>query len=508
MVRSARIGARMAVVGMLAVCVNEAAPAGTEASLPIRTGGGYQIISVKPSPKAESDKSGESLTLQSPPHPVPPLAGFSPLVFVTTSNKRSSEDLDYAHQLEYSYVGNPLNPPANQYFAIGYLDSGAVINLVASPWDAVLGLTGQYMTGNMFPIGGTGGTVDAELSHPVGFFAAGWGAVDNNGLLDLNQVVGHSNVSLVVSPEISCGEGIGVTALVGTPLLSFFTSVIRVDTPRVIDVGGDLYQSPDVQLLTFGDPSIPTYPRSIGMDLVSLSAVTTASYYPDFDTLTTPILPTMLSLSALSFPFGGAFYADLSLREGPPGDTNPLKDTYMMVDTGSQSSIISPGVAADMSLPSQPDFTVDVCGIGGVTPDVPGYYIDYVRIGALGGALEFSNAPFVVIDLQGPDGQPLDGIIGMNLFWNRNIVFAPNISGSSFLHVSDPVRLIFGDMNYDGIVDDFDYQVFVDCSTGPAIGPVSPECQPLDAEPDGDIDQDDFAEFQKCFGSPPVPCGP
>jgi hypothetical protein len=117
-------------------------------------------------------------------------------------------------------------------------------------------------------------------------------------------------------------------------------------------------------------------------------------------------------------------------------------------------------VAASLSLPVEPDFTVDVCGIGGTVEDVPGYYVDYVKINALGGALEFSNAPVVVIDLESPEGGSLDGVLGMNFFWNRNIVFDPSLTLSSIIHVSDPVPFAYGDFDGSGGVNLVDFGIF------------------------------------------------
>jgi hypothetical protein len=86
--------------------------------------------------------------------------------------------------------------------------------------------------------------------------------------------------------------------------------------------------------------------------------------------------------------------------------------------------------------------------------------VDYARINALGGALEFSRVPFVVLDVESPEGGPLDGILGMNFFWNRNIVLEPTIAGAAFLHVSEPVPYAFIDLNYDGAVDVADFAIF------------------------------------------------
>ena len=70
--------------------------------------------------------------------------------------------------------------------------------------------------------------VDALLTVPLGIFAAGLDAVQPTGELDLAQVIGHTNVSIAVTPPITCGGSETVTGVIGNPLLSFYTSVIRV----------------------------------------------------------------------------------------------------------------------------------------------------------------------------------------------------------------------------------------------------------------------------------------
>ena len=140
---------------------------------------------------------------------------------------------------------------------------------------------------------------------------------------------------------------------------------------------------------------------------------------------------------------------------------NAVQPMKVMVDTGAQTSIITPAMAANLSLPLDGDFTVNVCGVGGLEPNVPGYYVDYVKINALGGALEFSNAPFVMIDLpiQDASGNFLDGVLGMNFFWNRNVIFAPNLFGSGFMEVSEPISYGNADFNFDGDVNLIDFSM-------------------------------------------------
>ncbi len=506
-----RTGLTVAALALASVtpCVHGDKTGGRGLEANIRITGGLRLVRVCGAADDGMSLQAGSGALEETDYPRPPLAGFSPLVAITTSDQGSREEFEWEHVVQSSYVGSPLNPPATENFVIGIFDSGAVIDLAAAPSDLVLGLTGAYLTPNDIPLSGVGGTVSAILSQPIGMFAAGLAAVQPGGQLDLNQVVGHTNVSVGVAPEISCGPGESVTAVVGTPLIAFFTTVIRPDTPRTVTVNNETITAPDVQLLDPFDPSIPVYPRSIAMEFGGPAPVTTASFYGDiFGDFKTPITPTLLSMDPLSLPFGGAFFAQIGVLQGEPGPTNPIQNMRVLVDTGAQSSIMSTAMAANLSLPVQPHFTVSVCGVGGLVEDVPGYYIDYVKINALGGALEFSRAPFVVLDLESPEGGPLDGVLGMNFFWDRNIVFEPSLSLSGFLHVSDPIGFAYGDFDRDFDVDQDDYAFFQACTTGPAILVLDPQCAHVDADGDADIDQSDFGIFQACLSGPDVPADP
>jgi hypothetical protein len=485
----------------------------------IRASGGLRIVGIKslrppgvtlpvpaeadPEATANSYVTMEELQVDSYPYPEPPLAGFSPLVALTTSNKYRPNDLEFTHILESSFQGLALNPPANANFLVAVFDSGSNVDMVAEPFNATVGLTGGYLTSNTVPITGTGGTADAIVTQPVGTFVGGLSVIDpGTGLLDLTKVVGHSNNSMLVAPEIACGNGEGLIAVIGTGLLSFYNTVIRVDTPVRRIIGGEPVLSPDVQMLAPSAP-LPVFSRKIAMSFSGMGPATTACYYGfpdifgggDIDV----IAPTMLALAAASVPTGGNFFSRVGAIEGEPSPLNPLQYMRMMVDTGAQSSILTPGMAANLNLdPAFPDFTVDVCGIGGLTTGVPGFYVDYIKINASGGAMQFAQVPFVVVDIPSPDGGEFDGVLGMNFFWNRNVIFDPSLSLSSFLHVSDPVPFAYGDFDRDLDVDQDDFAFFSLCSSGPGI-PLSAECTLVDADGDDDVDQTDFGCFQVCI---------
>ena len=430
----------------------------------IRLSNGLKVISVHPAREPSAPSAELGIAAVTTPHSQPPMAGFSPFVAITTSDRASSEDFDWEHHIESSYVGRPLNAPAEQNFVVGLLDTGASMNIVAGSSAETLGLVGRYLTNNVTEVGGVGGTMEAIISQPIGFFAAGLGAVGADGRLDLTRVVGHTNVSVLAAPPIVCGDVEAVTAALGSPLLAFRSTEIRVDRPQKAVVGEQVYVGPDIVIRPSYDPSVTDYPRRIPLEIGGLMPVTTASYYALFDPFDEnwempPSSPTALSMFALSMPTGGAFFTEMGVLQGEPGPLNTLQNLRVMVDTGAQASILSPNVVARLNLPIEPDFVTVTCGIGGES-EAPGYYIDYVRINALGGVMEFSRVPFVILDVQSPEGGSLDGIVGMNFFYDRNIIVAPSITGAGFLHVSDPVPYAYIDLNFDDIIDVMDFAVF------------------------------------------------
>ncbi len=487
-----------------AVPLAAAEPAPLSHETRIRAGFGQTIVAAR---RTNTRSRPLSRAASSSQNPRPRLAGFSPLIAIATTDAARPLG-QYEHVLSSSYVGQPLNGGSGPDFVVGFLDSGATVNLAAGSSAAALGLTGSVLTSNTIQIGGVGGLVDADITMPVGFFAAGLSAVSELGQLDFGALVGHWNVSGVAAPPIECANGESLTAIIGTPFLAFYNSIIRVDLPQRIDIDGVTLQSPDVEIR---DPlaPIPFFPHLMSMEFGGASAVTTASYFPDlFDIFGPPYYPTLLSAFEGTVPFGGLFFADILVQDGPSDPTNPAQFMRVLVDLGAQSSVMSRGMAANLNLPLAPDFTVDVCGVGGLVYDVPAYYVDFVKINSLGGPLLFSRAPFIVIDLPSPEGGVLDGILGMNFFWNRNLIFEPSVVASAFLHISDPIPVAFGDTDVDFDVDLTDARLIIECISGPATATVSPECDHLDGDQDGDIDMRDYARFLSCFSDEDITADP
>jgi hypothetical protein len=61
------------------------------------------------------------------------------------------------------------------------------------------------------------------------------------------------------------------------------------------------------------------------------------------------------------------------------------------------------------------------------------------------------------------------------------------------------------DFNNDEDVDQYDYEVFDGCATGPGVTPPIAGCDIADFDSDQDVDQTDFGYFQRCFSGENVP---
>ncbi|HOB76105.1 MAG TPA: hypothetical protein PKG54_16445 [Phycisphaerae bacterium] len=74
-------------------------------------------------------------------------------------------------------------------------------------------------------------------------------------------------------------------------------------------------------------------------------------------------------------------------------------------------------------------------------------------------------------------------------------LWAMNYDGEQFFLE----RYVKPDLDRDTDVDGLDLELFLDCETGPAVPQDDPACRSADFDGDGDVDQDDFGIFQRCF---------
>jgi hypothetical protein len=132
-----------------------------------------------------------------------------------------------------------------------------------------------------------------------------------------------------------------------------------------------------------------------------------------------PLTPSMISgESSLQSLF---FFPEVDLVDG--NNTAIAQDKFMY-DTGAQVTVLGTTIASRLALYSQqPDFQVEIIDVTGTITVVDGFYLDSIQIPAMGEWLSFTNVPVVILNIPSPEGDFLNGIIGMNLFAEYNFVF-------------------------------------------------------------------------------------
>ena len=407
------------------------------------------------------------IAAETPSLPQPPMAGFSPLIAIVTSDRRSSDDFDWEHALASSYVGKPLNAPAEQNFVVGILDTGSVVDLAAGRQRPDPGPERLPPDGERISHRRRQRDHGHDHHQPIGVFAAGLGAIKpERPTRSVQAGRAHERRRPGLAPD-RLRQRRDVSAIVGTPLLAFYTTIIHVDQPRRVVVRGKTYIGPDIQITDSYTPPTSVYRHKIPMELGGLSPVATASYYafPDLSRLGEhPGRVAPLDANPAVDGRHDAPHGRLVLRRRGRA-AGPTRAAEYPADRPDARRYRRPKLDHQLEHRRQAE---PAPGAGLHRPDlrrrrvseVPGYYLDYVRIDAMGGALEFAHVPFIVLDMESPEGGSLDGILGMNLFWNRNVVLEPTTSGSGFLHVSDPVPYAYIDLNFDDVVDGMDFAIF------------------------------------------------
>ncbi|MBN2512141.1 MAG: retroviral-like aspartic protease family protein [Sedimentisphaerales bacterium] len=379
----------------------------------------------------------------------PPVDGFVPWVTVLTTNKREEELVLDAIQ-EPSITGTLTNPDYQTQYAIGIFDTGASAHVLGYQNAQMLNLfNSTYKTSNVTVVSGVTGEVDAWVSQPFGLFAQGLWVLEPNTPTDPTPVlrstadfVGESNVSVLMGDNP--GSMLDLITAIGIPLSVYYTTSIKPGNSVTITRNGTTYTAPEVRIYSQDDPGIPSYPNKLPLELRPLGAAYVQYISYDLEGI----------MGMLVDPFGGGtmsfnpttpsviigtgtqslfFVHSVDLAEGT---SSAIDKTRFMLDTGAQISVISSRIAARLKLnPANRDFEVEIEGVTGESIMAPGFYLDSLTMPAIGEWLEYTNVPVVLLDISSPEGGKLDGIIGMNLFTQYNIV----IRGGGLFLQDDPV---------------------------------------------------------------------
>ncbi len=368
----------------------------------------------------------------------PPVDGFVPWIAVTTTNENSGE-LEFVAVPDTGPISTVRTTATDPNTAVvGIFDTGASAHVFSNEAGNTLNLFSKNLvTTNSLDISGVTGSVSAWVSYPLGVYIDGLSNLIPTGLTTTSEMVGQTNVSVIVGKTPPSG-GPDLPVAIGSPMSVYYTAVINNENPVTRSIGSETYTAPDIHFYEQYDPAIPQYSQVIPLELRPLGAVNVqytisldfvdflGDPFADFETPGTP----SVIIGNLSQSVYFVHSVDLYDRT-----FTALDKTRFMLDTGAQVSVVGKRVGARLNLdPSNPEFVVEIQGVTGEITYEPGFFLDEIKIPALGGWLTFRNVPVVLIDVFSPEGGTLDGIIGMNLFNEFNMV----LRGGGLFLTDDP----------------------------------------------------------------------
>ncbi|MBN1360478.1 MAG: retropepsin-like domain-containing protein [Sedimentisphaerales bacterium] len=382
----------------------------------------------------------------------PPVAGFVPWIAVSVTKQRRP-DLEFEADVEPGVRGSyptGVNPQTD--YIIGLFDTGASAHVMGYADAVRAGLYRSSLVGsNESIISGVTGSVMAYVSLPLGIFVDGTGAIDPQTLaLDRSTMKGESNVAIMVGQNP--GALPDLPTAIGSPLSVYYTTVIRNDRIHTLDRDGQQFAGPQITLHDADDPQAPSFPDVIPLELRPLGGVS-VQYFPtvdlglgglgdlgniDFDDIlgggfgTSDFPPASPSVIIGNSSQSLFFVHSVDLREA---DKAALDKNRFMLDTGAQITVIGSRIAARLGLnPAHAEFEEEIVGVTGDAIMAPGFYVDSLEIPALGRWLKATEVPVILLDVSSPEGGTLDGIIGMNLFVDFNII----VRGGGLFLQDDP----------------------------------------------------------------------
>jgi hypothetical protein len=236
---------------------------------------------------------------------------------------------------------------------------------------------------------------------------------------DDSNMVGQSNISIVVGDE-PLPDQPDLPVAIGSLMSVNFVTSISNDHPVTVMYDGNDYTSPDIRFYDYDDAGIPEYANHLPLNFIPSSSIN-VQYFPDIEGIMDFVFQPGSPSTVIGSLSQSLFFVDsVDLHNGTFSAVD--KDRFML-DTGAQITVIGSSIGSRLGLdPANADFEVDIEDVTGEVTINPGFYIDSLDIPALGSWLSYTNVPVVLLDISSPEGGALDGIIGMNLLTNFNLV--------------------------------------------------------------------------------------
>jgi len=376
----------------------------------------------------------------------PPVDGFIPWIAVSVTTRRQDELELEANVETYVRGSYPTGVTPETDYIIGLFDTGASAHVMGYAAGVQTKVYPSLLTSNEIEVSGVTGSVAASVSQPLAVYVGGLDTIDPQTLaLDSSTMMGESNVSIMV------GQNPGSTlpdlpTAIGTPLSVYFTTLIRNERTITIQRAEETFTGPEITLYETDDPEAPQFTNVIPLELRPLGGVS-VQYIPTLDMGIGGLdLDDILGGGGFGSDFPPAspsviignssqsllFVHSVDLYDGTKSAID--KDRFML-DTGAQVTVVGSRVAARLQLdPTAPEFEVEIEGVTGDVSMMPGYYVDTIEIPAMGQWFQAHNVPVVLLDVSSPEGGTLDGIIGMNLFTEFNLI----VRGGGLFLEQDP----------------------------------------------------------------------
>ncbi|MEM1444443.1 MAG: aspartyl protease family protein [Planctomycetota bacterium] len=387
-----------------------------------------------------------------------PIGGFQPWVAFTLTNEFSNEnqdDLFFVADVDSTFNPSRSLPNAGTpIYEIGLLDSGSQVNLLTDDATTAFDVVGQGFGGTeLIEAVGVSGSEFLTVQDPLGIFTAGLQHVipnaSNTGVF-IPAANDEVLRGLKSNAPASAPAGSVLPNVIGLPMMSTHTTVIRNSQPQFVEDGDETFRAPSVEFLPLGDPIPSDFSRraALGLEVNATFGTTEPLYVFNVGNAISgdplhenPSTPTAV---------GGAFFTDIDIA-----NAGTTRTAEVFFDTGAQVSVVNELLAAQLGFDvvnDTPDFTVPIIGVGGAQTDIPGFIADSLTVPAVGGNFTATNVPIVVLEnVPNPLGAGiLDGILGTNVFWDRDLVIDP---AGDRLWISDSVTT---EVSWDGGADDYD----------------------------------------------------
>ena len=382
-----------------------------------------------------------------------PISGFIPWVGMTLTDEFEDSTLGnvlfFQAELSAAPGGTKLSAGGSPHYEVALLDSGAQVDLLSYQATQNFDVVGNGFGGtNTIPIGGATGLIEGTIQDPLGVYAGGLQDATSYTPLTIpdGAMPGQTSISLISVPQSST-----LPSVIGLPMISQYTTVIRSDQPLIVDVNSETVRTPSIEFKELG--SGPAEAQALG--ITRRAPITFKPEGSGNPFLSPPFYAfTFVSIdqplhddpTAPSHMAGGMF-----LTVDMANDGNELTDKKLFFDTGAEVSVVSTLMAAQLGFDAvldTPDFTIELEGSGGSVSQVPGFIADEFHIVTIGGDFTVYDVPLVVLDIPDPSDPAniVSGIVGTNVFADRNLVIDPVPTifgpGTPNLYISDPVTTV------------------------------------------------------------------